>query len=119
MSEIELKELKEQIKQEIIAEMNTKKENENNWKRIKQEYEEEFKKFNYIDHWEATIEDGRVISRDKEVNAIYPLQTAIGTLLRIVYKADTVSKMDAKYEDMKNIVEQILNILKANKKERG
>lgn len=119
MSESELKELKEQIKQEVIAEINAKKENENNWKKIKQEYEEEFKKFNYIDHWETTTGDGRVISRDKEVNAIYPLQNAIGTLLRIVYKAETVSKMNVKYEDMKNIVEQILNILKTNKSERG
>lgn len=50
MEEINIQELKEQIKRELLAEMNTKKENENNWKKIKTEFEEEFSKFDFIDH---------------------------------------------------------------------
>ncbi len=115
MSENELKELKEQLKKEILAEMNTKKENENNWKRIKQEYEDEFEKFDYINHWECINCNNKLITRDKEVKAAYPMQSAIGTLLKIIYKAESVAKINAKYEDMKSIVEGILTVCKEAK----
>ncbi len=46
MSEKELLELKEQLKQEIIAEMEKKKEVQTNWLRIKKEFAEDFKMFN-------------------------------------------------------------------------
>lgn len=112
MSEQELKSLKEQIKKEVLAEMKIKKENQNTWKRIKNEYKEEFEKFNFIDHWEVINADNQVISRDTKILATYPLQSAIGTLLRIINKSETVAKMDISYEDAKYIVEKILNILK-------
>lgn len=112
MSEKELLEIKEQIKKELLAEMNTKKENENNWKKIKTEFEEEFRKFDFIDHWEFINSKNELISRDEKVSTAYPLQNAIGTLLRIIYKAKTVNKINAEYEDMKEIVEKIMNILK-------
>ena len=92
MSEKELLELKEQIKKELISEMNTKKENENNWKKIKTEFEEEFSKFDFIDHWEFINANNELISKDEKISTIYPLQNAIGTLLRIVYKSRTVNK---------------------------
>lgn len=94
MSESELLELKEQIKREILTEIKVKKENENIWTKIKKEYEEEFKK---------------LVNRERDV---YVLQGAIGTLLRILYKAESVSKINAEYEEMKEIVEKIMNILK-------
>lgn len=115
MTEQELQALKEQLKQEILQEMNTRKENENNWKKIKNELKEEFEKFNYINHWECLNCDNQLISRDTEVNAGYAMQNAIGTLLRIIYKAENVSKINAKYEDMKLVVEKILEVLKENK----
>lgn len=99
MSETELIELKNQLKQEILEEINSRKVNENNWKKIKDEHEEEFKK---------------LITRERD---IYALQNAIGILLRLLYKAENVSKIDASYEEMKSIVEQILDVLKQNKKE--
>lgn len=111
MSEQELKALKEQIKQELIEEMK-KPRQENLWKKIKQEYKEEFNKFNYIEHWEAMNCEGRLVTRDKEVIAEYPLTNAIGTLLRITYKAENVSKINADYEEVKKTVGSILNILK-------
>ncbi|MCI8640327.1 MAG: hypothetical protein HFJ59_00370, partial [Clostridia bacterium] len=52
MNEKELLELKEQIKRELLAEINTKKENQNSWQKIKEDYKEEFNKFDFIDHWE-------------------------------------------------------------------
>lgn len=110
MSEQEIKRLKEELKKEILAEMNTKKENENNWKKIKTELEQEFNNLDYMNHNE-------LISRDTKVSVKYPLQNAIGTILRVIYKAENVSKINADYEDMKNIVEQIFNILKQNRKE--
>lgn len=94
MSESELLELKEQIKREILKEINTKKENENMWSKIKKEYEEEFKK---------------ITNKERDV---YVLQGAIGTLLRVIYKTESVLKINAEYEEMKEIVEKILNILK-------
>lgn len=92
MSEKELLELKEQIKKELISEMNTKKENESNWKKIKEEYKEDFSKFDFIDHWEFINANNELISKDEKISTIYPLQNAIGTLLRIVYKSRTVNK---------------------------
>lgn len=112
MSNEELIALKEQIKKEVIAEMQAKKENQNTWQRIKNEYKEEFKKFNFIDHWEFTDINNNLHTRDEEIRAEYPMQNAIGTLLRIVNKSKTVTKMDISYEEAKNIVEKILNILK-------
>lgn len=112
MSENEIKELKEQLKKELLAEINAKKENENVWKRIKEEYEDEFSKFDFVDHWEFINSENELIVRDTPVSARYPLQNAIGTLLRISNKAKTVSKMNITYEEAKDIVEKILNILK-------
>ena len=112
MSEQELNALKEQIKKELMQEM-SKPKKETVWKKVKKEYEEEFKKFNYIDHFETTSCDGRLISRDKQVLAEYPMMNAIGTLLRIKYKVDNVSKINADYNEMREIVGKILGILKA------
>lgn len=112
MSEQDLLKLKEEIKQEIIAETNAKKESQNAWNKIKEEYKDEFSKFDFIEHWEYTDADNRVISRDTQVSAQYPLQSAIGTLLRIIYKSKTVAKMNIDYENAKDTVERILNILK-------
>lgn len=117
MSEQEIKRLKEELKKEILAEMNTKKENENNWKKIKIELEQEFDNLDYINHWECLNANNELISKNTKVSVKYPLQNAIGTILRIVYKAENVSKINANYEDMKSIVEQIFNILKQNRKE--
>lgn len=112
MSENELKELKEEIKRELLAEMNTKKENQNTWQRIKEEYEEEFSKFDFVEHWECINPSNELVTKDTPVSAKYPLQNAIGTLLRISNKAKTVSKMNITYDEAKDIVEKILNILK-------
>lgn len=112
MNEQEMKVLKEQIKKELIAEMQAKKENQNTWQRIKNEYKKEFNKFNFTDHWEYTDINNNLHTRDEEIKAEYPMQNAIGTLLRIVNKSKTVSKMDISYEEAKDIVEKILNILK-------
>ena len=103
MSNEELIALKEQIKKEVIAEMQTKKENENNWKKLKTEFEEEFDKFDYS-------------NGQRKITTRFAIQGAIGTLLRILYRADNVSKINANYEEMKAIVEPILDILKQNKK---
>lgn len=112
MNEQELKTLKEQIKKEVIAEMQVKKENQNTWQKIKNEYKEEFQKFNFINHWEFIDTNNNLHTRDEEIRAEYPMQNAIGTLLRITNKSKTIAKMDISYEEAKDIVEKILNILK-------
>lgn len=117
MSENELQELKEQIKQEILREMNTKKENKNTWQKIKEEYKDEFSKFDFIDHWECINVNNKLISRDTKIFATYPLQNAIGTILRILYKSKTVTNMNINYEEAKQIVESILGIMKDKQKE--
>ncbi len=116
MSEQEIKALKEQIKRELLTEINIKKENQNTWQKIKEEYEEEFNKFDFVDHWEYVDADSKVISRDTTISVKYPLQSAIGTLLRIAKKSKTVSKMNISYEEAKDIVEKILCILKEKQK---
>lgn len=117
MTEQELQELKEQIKQEILKEMNAKKENKNTWQKIKEEYKDEFSKFDFIDHWEFTNADNKVISSDTKISATYPLQNAIGTILRILYKSKTVTNMNINYEEAKQVVESILSIMKDKQKE--
>lgn len=112
MNEKELLELKEQIKRELLAEINTKKENQNSWQKIKEDYKEEFNKFDFIDHWEFINSNNELISRDEKISTLYPLQSAIGTLLRIVYKSKMVNKINVDYKEMKDTVEQIMNILK-------
>lgn len=99
MDKEQIEELKEQIKQEILKEMNTKKENESNWSKIKKEYEEEFKK---------------LITRERD---IYTLQNATGTILRIICKTDSVNRININYEEAKEIVEGILGIMKNKQKE--
>ena len=46
------------------------------------------------------------------ITATYPLQNAIGTILRIINKSKTISKMNINYQEAKEIVDKILNILK-------
>lgn len=115
MSEQELKALKEQIKQELMEEI-IKPKQENLWKKIKQEYKEEFKKFNYTNHWEAVNCEGKLVTKDTKVIAEYPLTNAIGILLRITYKVENVSKINADYKEVKEIVGNIINILKERRK---
>ena len=112
MNEQELKCLKEQIKQELLAEINTKKENENSWKKIKDEYKDEFSKFDFTEHSQWIDCDEILHTKDEEVSAIYPMQNAIGTLLKIVFKSKTIAKMNVPYEELKDVVEKILKILK-------
>jgi len=116
MSNEELIALKEQIKKEVIAEMEIKKENQNTWQKIKNEYKEEFEKFNFIDHWEFIDLNNNLHTRDEQIIATYPLQSAIGTLLRITNKSKTIAKMDIGYEEAKEMVDKILSILKENRK---
>ena len=89
MSESELLELKNQIKQEILAEMNT----------VKKEYENQIKELNKIPNDNHSLED------------------AIRTIVRAKYGVRSIANINATYEDIKNIVEQILNVLRQNKKE--
>lgn len=92
--------------------MQVKKENQNTWQKIKNEYKEEFQKFNFINHWEFIDTNNNLHTRDEEIRAEYPMRNAIGTLLRITNKSKTIAKMDISYEEAKDIVEKILNILK-------
>ena len=114
MSDDELLKLKEEIKKELLLEM-SKPKNESVWRKVKNEHIDDFKKFDYIDHWESLNCDNQPISYDKEVKAEYPMTSAIGTLLRIVYKANNVNKVNASYEDVKKFVEGILNVCKEAK----
>ena len=70
MSNEELQELKEQIKQEILKEMKEPKtRKETVWSRIKQEFEEEAKLFNYEYDDTVTGEYGvkHIVKREKQI----------------------------------------------------
>lgn len=99
MSESELQELKNQIKQEILAEMNTRKRVGTVWETVKKEYENQIEELNKIPNDNHSLED------------------AIRTIVRAKYGVRSVANINASYEDIKSIVEQILNVLKQNKKE--
>lgn len=94
MSENELKELKEQIKQEVLAEMNRRKRIDTVWETVKKEYKEQIKELNKIPSDNHSLED------------------AIRTIVRAKYGVRSVANVNTSYEELKNIVEQILNILK-------
>lgn len=99
MSNEELQELKEQIKQEILAEMNTRKRVGTVWEIVKKEYEEEIKEVNKIPSDNHSLED------------------AIRTIIRAKYGVRSVANIKADYDEVKEIVEGILGILKEKKEE--
>ena len=99
MSEQELIKLKEEIKQEIMAEMNTRKRVGTVWEIVKKEYEEEIKKANKIPGDNHSLED------------------AIRTIVRAKYGVRSVANVNANYEDIKSIIEKVLDILKENREE--
>ena len=117
MSEQELKVLKEQIKQELLAEINTNKEKTKTvWQSIKEEFKEDFKMFNYTKDTKVIGTDYKPYMREDEVHFEYIFSTTIGTILRLMYQTKNVNKIDADYEEVKGIVQKIINILKENKK---
>lgn len=99
MSNEELQELKEQIKQEILAEMNTRKRVGTVWEIVKKEYEEEIKEVNKIPSDNHSLKD------------------AIRTIIRAKYGVRSVANIKADYDEVKEIVEGILGILKEKKEE--
>lgn len=98
MSNEELQELKEQIKQEILAEMNTRKRVGTVWEIVKKEYEEEIKEVNKIPNDNHSLED------------------AIRTIIRAKYGVRSVANLKADYDEVKEIVESILGIMKDSQK---
>ena len=94
MSEQDLLKLKEQIKQEIMAEMNTRKRVGTVWETVKKEYEKEIEEANKIPNDNHSLED------------------ALWTIVRAKYGVRSVANINADYEEVKLIVENILNILK-------
>lgn len=109
MSESELLELKNQLKQEILAEMKEPKpRKETVWSKIKQEFKEEAKMFNY--KYEDRV-DGRIVEREKHFEI--KVFEAIGTLLKLKYKERLTHNIDADYEEVKQIVNSIFEVFKA------
>lgn len=98
MSENELQELKEQIKQEILSETNTRKRVGTVWEIVKKEYEEQIKEINKIPSDNHSLED------------------AIRTIIRAKYGVRSVANIKADYEEVKQIVESILGIMKDSQK---
>lgn len=98
MSENELKELKEQIKQEILSEMNTRKRVGTVWEIVKKEYEEQIEEVNKIPNDNHSLED------------------AIRTIVRAKYGVRSVANIKADYDEVKRIVEGILEIMKDSQK---
>ena len=117
MDNEQIEELKEQIKQEILREMKEPKRKETVWSKIKQEFEEEAKLFNY--EYDETVEGeyGQKYIRKQEKHYEGDVFTAIGTLLRLKYKERLVHNIEADYDEVKEIVEGILEIMKDNPKE--
>lgn len=99
MDNEQIEELKEQIKQEILAEMNTRKRVGTVWEIVKKEYEEEIKEVNKIPNDNHSLED------------------AIRTIVRAKYGVRSVANLKADYDEVKEIVEGILGIMKDNQKE--
>lgn len=98
MSENELQELKEQIKQEILSEMNTRKRVGTVWEIVKKEYEEQIEEVNKIPNDNHSLED------------------AIRTIVRAKYGVRSVANIKADYDEVKRIVEGILEIMKDSQK---
>lgn len=118
MDNEQIQELKEQIKQEILKEMKEpKSRKETVWSKIKQEFEEEAKLFNY--EYDETVEGeyGQKYIRKQEKHYEGDVFTAIGTLLRLKYKERLVHNIEADYDEVKEIVEGILGIMKNKQKE--
>lgn len=98
MSNEELQELKEQIKQEILSEMNTRKRAGTVWEIVKKEYEEQIEEVNKIPNDNHSLED------------------AIRTIVRAKYGVRSVANIKADYDEVKRIVEGILGIMKDSQK---
>lgn len=99
MTDEEINALKEEIKQELLSEMNTRKRAGTVWETVKSEYQEQIKEVNKIPNDNHSLED------------------ALRTIVRAKYGVRSISNITASYEEVKSIVENILKILKENRKE--
>lgn len=116
MSDEEFNALKEEIRQELLEEFKNKKKM-TLWKKLKKQYEEDFKMFNYTKDNKVTGKDFNEYIRKDEVHLEDEVQLVIATTLKLIYKERYVDRISADYEEVKLIVENILKILKENRKE--
>lgn len=116
MSTDEIQKLKEELKQEILAEMKQTKGQDSVWKKISKEFKDDFNKFDYIEHWECINSKGDLVSRDFSRNVGNNVKSAIGNILKTAYKVDTAPRVKEDYERVKTAVQDILNILERERK---
>ena len=108
-------ELRKEIMQEIAAEKVKADLNKNLIKLIFSEYEDDFKSFDWSDRRIGNRPDGTPFYWTNQYTMHYKVKQALSTLIKAHLKVKRNGQIPiAKYEEVKNITEQILAIIKNN-----
>lgn len=109
MSDDEIRKLKEELKKELLQEIKKSKE-ETPWQKIRNEYSDKMKKYNYIEHWNNIDCNGNPIARDFDITVDKMLMNALGNILKAKFKTTSVTKIND-YENAKKIAEDFIKIM--------
>lgn len=105
MTELELQELEQRIADKILQNMEREKRNKNMIRRVLDEYNPEFQKFN----WE---ERGAITGTCWEQKEDYKLRVALGAILRIAFQSKRGEHISEKMEPIvRKTLDQILNAM--------
>ena len=113
-------ELLEMLRQEIAQEERRKKENRTAYQRVCKEFEEELSGFDYVESHSGYCIDGSRWESNTRHNMSWKIRDAVGALLRAIYQVNAIAKLPAEHEqDMKEIMGNILQLMKSLKDESG
>ena len=83
------------------------------WKKVKENFREEFDSFNWIDEFNFTNTDGKLITHKSGMNESYNISQAIGTLVRIASKRKSINHLEeSDFDRAIKMTQQILEIMK-------
>lgn len=82
------------------------------WKKVKENFRKEFDSFNWVDEWNFTNIDGKLITQKNDMNESYNISQAIGTLVRIASKRKGVNYLEeSDFDRAIRMTQQILEIM--------
>ena len=118
MKNEDVEKLKEELRKELLEELRTQVnyEKQDNWTRVRKEYEKKFKKYDYTKRWEFTTSKGELVKREEDVHANQTIIGSIGTLLKSIYETPHIHRLQASYDDVKDFTEDIYQVLEKHKK---
>lgn len=117
--EDEIKKIKEELKKELLEELKGNKKytkpEESDWTKIRKEYAEKFRKYDYKDTREYFNVYNNLVKSEHEVKVADHMIGAIGTLVKAVYESPHIQRVKANYDDIKDFTEDIYQVIEKHK----